>query len=595
MFRGSPRRNGAWRRKGVFAVALLVLTAAFAPAAQGSFHLMMVREVHTGGPSGGSYVELQMWTGGQSFVKDHPIVVFGSSGSATHTFELPANVGNGQSQATILVAGPGYAAAFPSGPAPDASDPGLSLPAAGGAVCFTEGDPPDCVAWGNFTGATSLPSPTGSPASPAGVTAGKALHRSIAEPCTATLDPDDDTDDSAADFSEQTPNPRSNSSPIVEKACATAVIDSAPPALTQATGASFTYHSAPAGASFECKLDVAAFADCEADGIEYPGPLGDGKHAFRVRAIDSNGTGTADVHEWTVDTTPPVAEIKSQPKDPSHGGSAAFTYSSNEAGSKFECSLDSGTGDSFGACGLTGKTYTGLANGEYTFKVRATDKAGNEGSSDSFSWTVDNSLADETPPQTTLLSKPPDPSESSAASFTYESNEPGSTFECKLDGGDFAGCAVAGIAYTSLASGPHSFQVRARDASGNVDSTPAGHSWAISVLAATEPPSLAPSVLTPAPAPAPEPPQTFLNAKPGAVTRDRTPTFRFRSSAPGSTFECKLDRGAFRPCSSPFTTKKLKLGAHAVEVRAVAAGSADPSPAKSGFRVAKAKRRKGRR
>jgi hypothetical protein len=591
MFRRAMRPNPRRRRGGIFAAAVLVSLAVAAPA-HGSFHLMMIREVHTGGASGGSYVELQMWTAGQNLVKGHPIVVYGTDGTATHTFDLPTNVANGQSQATVLVAGPGYATAFPSGPTPDATDANLNLPAAGGAACFTEGSPPDCASWGNFSGAAKLPSATGSPASPGGVTAGKALHRSIADPCSTLLEPDDDSNDSAADFSEQNPNPRSNSSPIAEKACVapTATIDTGPASLTQATDASFAYHSTPAGANFECRLDAAAFSPCEADGIEYAGPLVDGKHAFRVRAKDENGTGAADLHEWMIDTTPPSAEIKTQPKDPSPGNSAAFTYSSDEGGSSFECSLDSGGGDSFSACASTGKTYTSLANGEYTFKVRATDKAGNQGAADSFSWEVDNSLADETPPETTLSSKPPDPSDSSIASFTYSSSDPGSSFECKLDSGEFAACAPAGVTYTGLANGPHSFQVRARDESGNVDGSPAGYSWSVSVPAAIDLPPPFPAL--PLSLVAPTPPQTSITGKPGAMTKDRTPTFRFRSSVAGSSFECKLDGGAFRPCSSPFTTKKLSFGAHAVEVRAVAGGSVDPSPAKSRFRVAKPKRRK---
>ena len=59
--------------------------------------------------------------------------------------------------------------------------------------------------------------------------------------------------------------------------------------------------------------------------------------------------------------------------------------------------------------------------------------AANQADPAEFSWEVDTSLADTTPPETTIISKPTDPTNSSTAYFTYESNEPGSTFECKLD------------------------------------------------------------------------------------------------------------------------------------------------------------------
>ena len=480
------------------AVASLLLAAA---PAQASFHFMKIREVHTGGASGGSYVELQMWTSGQNFVNGHPIVVYNPNGTAAHTFTFSGNVGSGNSQATILVAGTGYATAFPSGPTPDATDSGLNLPATGGAVCFTAAEPPDCVSWGNFTGAASLPSATGTPASAGGVTVGKALHRSIAAGCATLLEPGDDTNNSGADFSEQNPNPRSNGSPIVEAVCPVppnTTIGVKPTNPTKSTNASFTFTASPAaGASFECRID---------------------------------------------------AELE------------------------------------FTSC-ASPKEYTELSEGSHTFRVRAVNSAGPDPSPATYTWTI-NSAA---PPETTIKSMPPNPSDSSTAAFTYESSELGSTFECKLDGAPFASCPAAGVIYTGLVDGSHGFQVRAvKD--GLTDASPAGYSWDVAVPAFEPPPILPPPLPQLASAVAPKAsPQTIVTAKPGAVTRDRTPTFRFRSSVAGSSFACKVDRGAFRSCSSPFTTKTLSFGAHTVQVRAVTAGSADPTPAKSSFRVAKPK------
>ena len=70
-------------------------------------------------------------------------------------------------------------------------------------------------------------------------------------------------------------------------------------------------------------------------------------------------------------------------------------------------------------------------------------------------------------------------------------------------------------------------------------------------------------------------------------TTDRTPTYRFTSSEQGS-FQCKVDKGAFAACSSPFTLKKLKPGKHTFSVRAIdGAGNVDQSPASDGFKVKK--------
>jgi hypothetical protein len=82
-------------------------------------------------------------------------------------------------------------------------------------------------------------------------------------------------------------------------------------------------------------------------------------------------------------------------------------------------------------------------------------------------------------------------------------------------------------------------------------------------------------------------PATTITKHPKRKTTDRTPTFKFRSSQGGSSFECKLDKGEFKSCASPFTTRRLKRGKHVFSVRATKAGSTDPTPARSSFKVVK--------
>jgi hypothetical protein len=564
----------------VGAVGLLVV----APVAQASFHLIKVREVYPG-TSNDSYVELQMYEAGQRFLEGHSLTLYDSTGALAHTSTFSSSVPNGANQATVLIGDTNTQATF--GVAPDLVDAGLNVSAAGGAACWNAGGiPADCVAWGNFSGGAALQAATGTtvgtPVSAAGITAGKAIQRTIAPGCPTFLEAGDDSNDSATDFSEVTPNPRNNASPVIETACmtATTTIDTKPPLSTNSTSASFTYHATPAtGATFECKLDSGAFEGCLGTGMSYSG-LSEGSHTFQVKAVNGSGTGPAASYTWTVDLTPPTATIDSHPKDPSPGASAAFTYHSSETGSTFQCSLALGVAaDSFSPCASSGKTYTSLANGTYKFKVRATDPAGNQGLPAEFTWEVDNSIVDTTPPQTTILSMPPDPSSSSSASFTYESNEPGSTFECALDGGTFVSCPASGISYSGLANGAHSFQVRAIDPSNNVDPTPAGYSFSV-VL--TAPPPVPPAPTPPSPTVSPD---TRIGKKPPAKTTDRTPTFKFTSSQPGSSFQCSVDGKAYKRCRSPFTTKSLSLGRHTVRIRAIAGGLTDPSPAAFSFKV----------
>jgi hypothetical protein len=586
-------RAVVYRGRARLALPLLVtaLLLLIATPAQATFHLIKVREVHPG-TNDDSYVELQMFAAGQSLLSGHSMTVYNAGGSLVHSSTFSSSVPNSANQQTVLIGDTRVQEAF--GVAPDLVDSGLAISAAGGAACWNAGGiPADCVAWGNFSGGAALQAATGtsvgSPVSPTGIAAGKAIQRTIEPGCPTLLEESDDSDNSATDFSEVTPAPRNDSSPISEHTCAGApntAIDDKPALRSNSSSAEFTYE-APTATSYECKLDAAPFSACPIGGpVEYAG-LADGSHTFQVRGVNASGPDpTPASYSWTVDTVPPVAAIDTHPADPSPGATAQFTYHApNEVGSSFKCSLD---GALPSTCLISGMTYHGLADGEHSFAVEATDGAGNQQLTPTeFSWTVDNSLLDTTPPETTIESKPPDPSESSSASFTYASNEPGSSFECSLDGAPFASCPASGISYSGLGNGPHSFQVRATDSSDNTDQTPAGYSFAVAVAppAQSSPPPL-PPVVPPPGKTKPVAPETTL-AKPAARTHDRTPTFHFSADRPGASFQCKLDSGAFRSCRSPFTTKKLSFGSHTLQVRAVTQGAADPTPAKLSFKIVK--------
>src|SRR5436190_164996 len=86
--------------------------------------------------------------------------------------------------------------------------------------------------------------------------------------------------------------------------------------------------------------------------------------------------------------------------------------------------------------------------------------------------------ADTTAPDTTISATPASLTNSASASFTFTSNETNSTFESRVDGAAFA-AATSPQALTSITDGSHTFEVRARDAAGNVDATPATASWTL--------------------------------------------------------------------------------------------------------------------
>jgi tripartite motif-containing protein 71 len=84
------------------------------------------------------------------------------------------------------------------------------------------------------------------------------------------------------------------------------------------------------------------------------------------------------------------------------------------------------------------------------------------------------------------------------------------------------------------------------------------------------------------------PPATSIAKGPKKKTLKRKARIKFTSDQVDSTFECKLDRKAFKACDSPFETKRLKRDRHRFKVRAVdLLGTPDPTPAKRSWKVRK--------
>lgn len=89
------------------------------------------------------------------------------------------------------------------------------------------------------------------------------------------------------------------------------------------------------------------------------------------------------------------------------------------------------------------------------------------------------SSSDTIPPETTITGGPGDGlSTGPNPSFTFVSSEPGSAFQCRLDGAPFATCSSP-AGYADLANGSHVFSVRAFDTAGNPDPTPASRSFTV--------------------------------------------------------------------------------------------------------------------
>ena len=230
------------------------------------------------------------------------------------------------------------------------------------------------------------------------------------------------------------------------------------------------------GSTYECSLDGAGFGGCPSETSF--GPLATGPHSLRVRATDVAGNVDASPAEyaWAIDVTAPETTLGDTPGG-STGAKASIGFSAGEPGSTFECALD---GAGFAPC-VSPKSYDDLGDGSHSFAVRAVDAAGNvDASPATFAWTADG-----TPPRTTLAAaRPSDPSTVDTASFRFSAGE-GATFQCQLNRRAFAACASP-QSYDGLAEGSHTFRVRAVDAAGNADASPAAYTWIVD----TRPPAV---------------------------------------------------------------------------------------------------------
>jgi hypothetical protein len=118
------------------------------------------------------------------------------------------------------------------------------------------------------------------------------------------------------------------------------------------------------------------------------------------------GSSTSVQFDWTAtnpgdDTDPPETTITGAPGALSASRDASFSFTADESGSTFECSLDGGA---FTPCSSPA-SYTGLVDGAHVFSIQATDGSANTDPTPAgHPWTIDATLPDAalTIPATTL-------------------------------------------------------------------------------------------------------------------------------------------------------------------------------------------------
>jgi hypothetical protein len=293
--------------------------------------------------------------------------------------------------------------------------------------------------------------------------------------------------------------------------------------------------------------------------------------------------------------------ITSGPPAETNQSGASIAFSSTEPDPSFRCSLDGG---SFVAC-ASPATYPGLANGQHTFAVEATDSHGNIDLAPVVtSWNVDAPPVDVVPPtisgtvmQAQTLSESHGSWSNTPTGYSYQWED------CDSAGTDCAAIGGATNQTYTLGASDVGATIRVVETARNTGGagSPAPSNATTTVSAASAGAGSAgggqggsgsgggQSTGRPAA------PNTHIVSE-QISSKDHTARFHFEATGESTGFQCALVRKPSRKgtktprpeyvsCGSPKTFKHLKAGKFELYVRAVGPGGTDETPATYKFKI----------
>jgi hypothetical protein len=230
----------------------------------------------------------------------------------------------------------------------------------------------------------------------------------------------------------------------------------------------------------------------------------DGIHRLEFVARGGDGQATTYTHEARVDLQNPEASAAEVSRPPDANGlytkpvDVTLNGVDQAGGSgvyKIEYTINGGSVVEL----PPGGKVTVNNDGANHIRYNSVDSAGRKSPTRDYQVPMDI-----TGPDTAVTSGPTGTVKSTSASFAFSSTEAGSKFECSLNYAAFSPCASP-KGYTGLASKTHTFRVRAVDAAGNRDDTPATRTWTADTVLPTV---------------------SGMSPRNASVTRDITPTIR---------------------------------------------------------------------
>jgi hypothetical protein len=281
----------------------------------------------------------------------------------------------------------------------------------------------------------------------------------------------------------------------------------------------------------------------------------------------------------------PSDPVVTGPANPTSQTSATFAFTSSGA-TGYQCGLD---GSALMSC-TSSKAYSGLAEGQHTFQVRALDSKGKTSGTVSYKWTIDTTR----PILSSIKRADPSPTRASALHWTVTFSEPVANVAAgnftPLRTNHIAGTSPAISSVTPSGSAPSSTwtvtvatsgTTGADDGSIELDLTSrgaiqdgAGNSLSTNSLAGE-----AYRFDTTAPA---SPANLHGPADPTSASDADPSTFSWQAgSDAGDTarFLCRVDDGSYAACTSPKDYTGLGQGSHTFNVVAVDQAGNQSTPA----------------
>lgn len=342
---------------------------------------------------------------------------------------------------------------------------------------------------------------------------------------------------------------------IVDRTAPTIYINGGPANGSTHSGDDFSWSfSASESVTYECQFDGGGWGSCSSPYAVTD--IADGSHTFEVRGYDGLHTGSAS-RTFTVNNAPPTAEITAINGFNWSGTPIpvrkdfAVSISKTREDALVECRVDGGA---WIECG-TSWYIEGLSEGSHTLEARAYLPGPTDVQDPPDSATA---LVDDTPPSIDFSAVQLHQL-GSAAQVPWTPTEELDYNECSIDNGSWIDpCPTE---FFDLDPGKHTVEFEIWDLVGNYNEI----SYSFYTYGG--------------------PPNTFITADQAPATAVEKAIFYV--SGPGfSTYECRVDGGAWKACTSPVTVSAGEYagGSHIFEARATdPVGQSDPTPASTAF------------